>query len=178
MPTKMFKSTQIGIALRYPATWHMLPSNYRSSFKTGGIASLDFSSARGAAREGAVHLLISSARIYQHKPPGPYMNAPFSMASGFLDAKVKPTNIGFVRIDGLRLVSAMSSDGAMEPASSSDRWRVQFLASGASTAPPYPTDVQIEVGSPQSQWPVERSLLDSILASLRFSTPTGGWPGS
>jgi hypothetical protein len=178
VPTKTFQSAQLGIAFRYPASWHMTPSNYRSTFKTGGIASVDVGSPRGAKRQGAVHLLVSSARIYQHKPPRPYMDAPLSMASGFLEAKVKPTEIGFVRIDGLRLVSAVTSEGAMLSASSKDAWRVQVLFSRPDVEPPWATAVQIEVGCRQSRWQAEQPLLGAILASMRFSTPTGGWPGS
>jgi hypothetical protein len=178
VPTKTFHNTQLGIAFRYPASWQMTPSNYRSTFKTGGIASVDVGSPRGAGRQGAVHLLVSSARIYQHKPPRPYMDAPLSMASGFLEAKAKPTDIGFVRIDRLRLVSAVTSEGAMLPASSKDAWRVQVLFSRPAEEPPWATTVQIEVGCPQSGWQAEQPLLDAILSSMRFSPPTGGWPGS
>jgi hypothetical protein len=178
VPTRTFQSTQLGIAFRYPASWRMTPSNYRATFKTGGIASVDVGSPRGARRQGAVHLLVSSARIYQHKPPRPYMDAPLSMASGFLEAKMKPADIGFVRIDRLRLVSAVTGESAMLPASSKGAWRVRVLFSRPAEEPPWATAVQIEVGCPQSGWQAEQPLLDAILASMRFSTPTGGWPGS
>jgi hypothetical protein len=182
VPTKTFSSPQLGIAFRYPASWRLMSADFGSTFATYGIANLAVHSLRGAQTQGAVELMVESGRIYQQKPALPYMSVgptAARVARKFQKAAKQPKlpveRFGLVTVGGLRLLSAEHAGGAPAPFWGSGQWRERRLYSRDSTAPQYPTMVEITVTAPKGQWLAAQATLDAILASMRFSTPQMTW---
>ena len=172
--TKGFDSPALGISFRYPASWRLSPPDPAALVTAGRAAALCLSP-RDAKVKGGVYVTCTmSIRVLNHKSPPPFMDALLSAALGL--QKSDYDHIGFVRIDGLRLLSAERDGGGVQPLWATSPWRMRVLASRMATQPPWPSQVEVWLGAPISQWGAAEQTLDAIQASMRFSTPKGQSP--
>lgn len=177
VPTKFFRSPQLGIAFSYPASWRLQSDS--SAFATYGFAALSVHSLKGAELEGALELTIQSERIHEKKPPLPYLSVGPSAVRDARKAekaamKGPRAAFRFETVGGLRLLSQDGNVVAPAPVWGSGQWRERYLDSRDATLPPFPTAVRIVVFAPKAQWEHAQAPLNAILASMRFSTPAGG----
>ena len=181
-PSKQFRSSQLGIAFSYPASWKLRASDAASTFATYGMADFGVESPTGARRQGVLTFQVESRQIYAHQPPRPYISvAPDAARKNKHLAQLTKTDDsvwGLAYVGGLRLVTAKHINDVSSPTAGTGRWRQQTFFSGGSSEEPYATGLTIDAYVPATRARSAAATIAAILSTVRFSTPTGGWQGS
>jgi hypothetical protein len=182
MPTKTFTSAQLGLSFRYPATWRLDDSpDAATTFAQQGEGDFIVHSPKGAVQQAGVQVMINSTRVFANAPAQPYGSVAATAVRDLQkfnkQIKHRPVKASIVTVDGLQLLSMGMGTGAT-PYWGRGRWRERDMFSRDGTSLPWSTMLRIGLFTPASQWQAEQPLLNAILASMRFSTPKGSWPGS
>ena len=126
----------------------------------------------------AVH--VTSTEFFGNLPPKPYASVPVTELAHLRkedkEMKLRPLRHSLVTVDGLRLL-ALDGIGSA-PYWGDGRWHDRDLTSSSELSGSGPTLLHLSLLAPATHWQASQPLLNAILASMRLSRPTGGWPGS
>ena len=172
VPTRLFSSPELGISLRYPATWRQ---NTLGSLKTLGTEALVFKSPTTRAPQAVVEVMVTSGRVLLGKPPLPFTDAKaIDLRLATIPPEERVLRAGFTELDGLRLTEIESDDTVLTPANKG-LWHTIELQSGSGPLSVGPSGSRVDIGlqAPVQDWRAEKATLLAVLATTRFTRPKG-----